>query len=302
MSTTTSTTTLPAPTITDAPLAEVGKHTPLNRLARILLYAILLLCASLFLAPFVWLITNSLKDSAHAFDANFIPTPIEWSNYVTIFNQVPLLQMARNSVIVAVLGVVSVVFSSSLIAYGLARLRFPGRNIVFLMVLGTMMLPGAVTLVPTYLIWKQLGLVNTLAPLWLGNIFGSSFYIFMLRQFFLGIPQDTIDAARVDGANFFGIYWWMMLPLARPALLTVVILEFQAKWNDFIGPLIYIQNPDLRTLPLGLQLFVQDAGYGQFHWELLFAASVLVTLPMVILFFVAQKQFIQGIATTGVKG
>ncbi len=297
-----STTTLSSRQVAETPLAEVGKHTPLNFIARLVLYVVLTLCAVLFFAPFVWLITNSLKDSAHAFDANFIPTPTAWSNYVTIFQQVPLFRMAVNSVYVAVMGVLAVVLSSSMIAYGLARLHFPGRNIVFLLVLGTMMLPGAVTLVPTYLIWKQLGLVNTLTPLWLGNIFGSSFYIFMLRQFFLGIPRDTIDAARVDGASFFGTFWWIMLPLSRPALLTVVILEFQAKWNDFMGPLIYVQNPDLRTLPLGLQLFVQDAGYGQFHWELLFAASVLVTLPMIILFFAAQKQFIQGIATTGLKG
>jgi len=152
------------------------------------------------------------------------------------------------------------------------------------------------------LIWKQLGLVNTLYPLWLGNLFGSSFYIFMLRQFFLNIPQDLIEAARVDGANYYRIYWQIMLPLVRPALLSVAIFEFQAKWNDVMTPLIYIQNPDLRMLPLGLQIFVQHLGYGQFRWELLFAASVLVTLPMILIFFLAQKQFIEGIATTGIKG
>jgi multiple sugar transport system permease protein len=157
-------------------------------------------------------------------------------------------------------------------------------------------------MVPVYLIWKQLGLVNTLYPLWLGNLFGSSFYIFMLRQFFLGIPQDLVEAARVDGANYYRIYWQIMLPLVRPALLAVAIFEFQAKWNDFMTPLIYIQNPNLRTLPLGLQIFVQHLGFGQFRWELLFAASVLVTLPMIIIFFLAQKQFIEGIATTGIKG
>ncbi len=291
-----------APIIEPQPLAEVGKHTPLNSIARLLLYAVLILCSFLFLAPFAWLISNSLKDASHAFDPNWIPRPIEWSNYARIFEEVPLLLMARNSIIVAFLGVVAVVISSSMIAYGLSRLHFPGRNLVFILVLGTMMLPGAVTMVPVYLIWKQLGLVNTFGPLWLGNLFGSSFYIFMLRQFFTGIPQDLIDAARVDGASYYGIYWRIMLPLSRSALLAVVIFEFQAKWNDFMGPLIYIQNPNLRTLPLGLQLFVEHMGYGQFHWELLFAASVLVTLPMIILFFVAQKQFIQGIATTGIKG
>jgi len=280
----------------------IGNSPMLYVVGRIVLYAALLLFTAFFILPFVWLISNSLKDAAHAFDANWLPQPIEWANYVRIFQEVPLLQMARNSLIVAVMGVLAVVLSSSMIAYSLARLQFPGSNLVFLAVLGTMLLPSAVTLVPVYLIWKQLGLVNMLYPLWLGNLFGSSFYIFMLRQFFLNIPQDLIEAARVDGANYYRIYWQIMLPLVRPALLSVAIFEFQAKWNDVMTPLIYIQNPDLRTLPLGLQIFVQHLGYGQFRWELLFAASVLVTLPMILIFFLAQKQFIEGIATTGIKG
>jgi multiple sugar transport system permease protein len=274
-----------------------------HRMGRVLLYLGLVIVTVLFIAPFAWLISNSLKDAAHAFDANWIPQPtIEWANYARIFQEVPLLLMARNSLIVSVLGVAAVVASSSMIAYGLSRLRFPGSNLLFLVVLGTMMLPGAATMVPVFLVWKNLGLVNTLYPLWLGNLFGSSFYIFMLRQFFLGIPQDLTEAARVDGASYYRIYWQIMLPLVTPALLAVAIFEFQAKWNDLMGPLLYIQNPELRTLPLGLQLFVQQLGYGQFRWELLFAASVVVTLPMIILFFLAQKQFIQGIATTGIKG
>jgi multiple sugar transport system permease protein len=271
-------------------------------LQRLLLYAALVAFAILFMSPFVWLISNSLKDAAHAFDENWIPQPVAWENYVRIFQEIPLLVMARNSVIVAVLGVLAVLLSSSMIAYGLARLNFPGSGVVFLAVLGTMMLPGAVTMVPVFLIWQRLGLVNTLYPLWLGNLFGSSFYIFMLRQFFLTLPQEIIDAGRVDGATYYRIFWQLLLPLVRPALLAVTIFEFQAKWNDFMGPLIYIQNPNLRTLPLGLQIFVQHLGYGQFRWELLFAASVLVTLPMVLLFLVAQRQFIEGIATTGIKG
>ncbi|MCC7450716.1 MAG: carbohydrate ABC transporter permease [Anaerolineae bacterium] len=283
-------------------LQPVPTFRGLHIIGRVLLYAGLVLFTILFIAPFGWLLSNSLKDSAHAFDTSVLPHPIAWENYVRIFEEVPLLQMAGNSLFVAVLGVAAVLVSSSMVAYALARLRFPGRNLVFLAVLGTMLLPAAVTMVPVYLIWKQVGLVGTLHPLWMGNLFGSTFYIFMLRQFFLNIPQDIIDAARVDGASYFRIYWNMMLPLARPALLTVAIFEFQAKWNDFMGPLIYIQKPELRTLPLGLQIFVQHQGFGQFHWELLFAASVAVTLPMIIIFFLAQKQFIQGIATTGLKG
>lgn len=274
----------------------------LHGAGRALLYAAIVGFTILFMAPFAWLISNSLKDAAHAFDERWIPEPVAWQNYVRIFEEVPLLLMARNSITVTALGVIAVVISSSMIAYGLARLRFPGSNLVFIAVLGTMLLPGAVTMVPVYLIWKNLGLVNTLFPLWLGNLFGSSFYIFMLRQFFLNIPQDLVEAARVDGASYYRIYWQIMLPLVRPALLTVAIFEFQAKWNDFMGPLIYIQRSELRTLPLGLQLFVQQQGFGQFRWELLFAASVLVTLPMIILFFLAQRHFIQGIATTGLKG
>src|SRR5215204_321829 len=258
-------------------------------LRRTLLYITVALLALAFITPFLWLLSNSLKDAAHAFDDQWIPRPPEWQNYVRVFQEAPFLLMARNSVIVAVLGVAAVVLSSSMVAFGLARLRFPGSNLVFLAVIGTMMLPGAVTMIPTFLIWKWLGLVNTLYPLWMGNLFGSSFYIFMLRQFFLGLPQELIDAGRVDGASFYRIFWQLMLPLVRPALLTVTVLEFQAKWNDFMGPLIYIQNPKLRTLPLGLQIFVQHLGFGQFRWELLFAASVLVTLPMLLIFFLAQK-------------
>lgn len=279
-----------------------AQHPIAYALLRVLLYALLIFFAFLFISPFLWLISNSLKTAAQAFDAHWIPQPIQWENYIRIFQEVPLLLMARNSIIVAGLGVLAVLISSSMIAYGLARLRFPGSNLVFLAVLGTMMLPGAVTMMPVYLIWKKLGLVNTLFPLWVGNLFGSSFYIFMLRQFFLTLPQEIIDAGRVDGASYYRIFWQLMLPLLRPVLLSVTIFEFQAKWNDFMGPLIYIQNPDLRTLPLGLQMFVQHLGYGQFRWELLFAASVLVTLPTVLLFLFAQRYFIEGIATTGLKG
>jgi multiple sugar transport system permease protein len=289
-----------------APLREpgsiVGEHPAHRRAERLLIYALLVGCTVLFITPFLWLISNSFKDAAQAFDRNWIPQPVAWQNYVRIFDAIPLLLMARNSVIVTVLGVLAVLLSSSMIAFALARLNFPGRRLVFLAVIGTMLLPGAVTMVPVYLVWKQLGLVNTLFPLWLGNLFGSSFYIFMLRQFFLSLPQETIDAARVDGASYYRIFWQVMLPLLRPALLTVAVLEFQARWNDFMGPLIYIQNPALRTLPVGLQLLVQDLGYGQFRWELLFAASVLVTLPMVLLYFSAQKHFVEGIATSGLKG
>jgi multiple sugar transport system permease protein len=282
---------------------------------RALIYAALLFFAAIFLFPFLWLVSNSLKDPLHIFDANLIPQPIVWQNYRTIFEETatmgtPLATMFMNSAIVSILGVAAVVVSSSLIAFALAKLRFPGANIVFFLVLMTMMLPGEVTIVPVYLIWRKVaelsgGLVGTgtLFPLWLGGIFGSSLYIFMLRQFFLGVPNELIEAARVDGASYFRIYWQVMLPLVRPALLAVAILEFQAKWNDFMGPLIYVSNkPENWTLPIGLFQLNQHFGFGQFRYELIFAAAVLMLLPTVILFFVAQKHFIRGLSAGAVKG
>jgi multiple sugar transport system permease protein len=282
---------------------------------RLLIYGALLFFAVIFVFPFLWLLSNSLKDPLHIFDANLIPQPLMTSNYVTIFEETatmgtPLATMFRNSIIVSVLGVAAVVISSSMIAFGIARLRFPGANVVFFLVLMTMMLPGEVTIVPVYLIWRKLadltgGLIgtNTLWPLWAGGIFGSSFYIFMLRQFFLGIPQELIDAARVDGASYLRIFWQIMLPLVRPALLAVAVLEFQAKWNDFMGPLIYVSNrADLWTLPIGMFQLQQHFGVGQFRYELMFAAAVLMLLPTVALFFVAQKQFIRGLSAGAVKG
>lgn len=279
------------------------QRSPKAFILRMLLYATLVFLTVLFVAPFVWLLSNSLKTAADAFNADWIPNPVEWRNYVRIFQAAPMFLMLRNSTVVAVLAVALVVASSSMIAYGLARLRFPGQNLLFLAVLGTMMLPGAVTMVPVYLIYKELGMVNTLWPLFFGNLFGSSFYIFLLRQFFLTIPEDLVEAARIDGANFYRIFLAIMIPLIQPAMLAVAIFEFQASWNNFLGPLIYIQRADLRTLPLGLQIFVQDLGTGgQMRWELLFAASVIMTLPTIVLFFFAQSAFVEGIATTGLKG
>ena len=282
---------------------------------RLLVYAALIFFAVVFLFPFLWLVSNSLKDPLHIFDANLIPQPVMWQNYRTIFEETqtmgtPLAAMIRNSVIVSVLGVGAVLISSSMIAFGLAKLKFPGANIVFFLVLMTMMLPAEVTIVPVYLIWRKVadvtgGLIGTgtLFPLWLGGLFGSSFYIFMLRQFFLGIPNELIEAARVDGASYFRIFWQIMLPLIRPALLAVAVLEFQAKWNDFMGPLIYVSNkPDLWTLPIGLFQLNQHFGFGQFRYELIFAAAVLMLLPSVALFFLAQKQFIKGLSAGAVKG
>ena len=267
---------------------------------RIGTYLLLVALSALFSIPFVWLVLTSLKPESEVFSPGWIPHPVATGNYIDVFRYAPVLTWLRNSLIVSVLAVASVLLSSALVAYAFARLRFPGRAQLFALVIGTYLLPGAATMVPTFLIWNRLHAVNTFFPLWAGNLFGSAFYIFLLRQFLLNIPQDLVEAARIDGASYFTIFWRIMLPLIKPALITVAIFEFVAKWNDFLTPLIYLNRQDLYTMSLGLaSLKVEN---GQTQWSLWMAASVILTLPMVLLFFLAQRFFIEGIATTGSKG
>ncbi len=273
----------------------------LKPLATGAIYLALAVLSVFFLMPFVWLVSTSLKSPGEIFGASWLPQRLMWSNYATVFADTDFLLWTRNSFTVAILGMVTVAYSSALIAYPFARMSFPLKRILFALVLATMMLPGAVTMVPTFLIWRKLGLVNTLYPLWASNLFGSAFYIFMLRQFFLTIPNDLKDAAMVDGASHFRTFRSVMLPLVTPALIAVMLFEFIAKWNDYITPLIYLNRADLYTLPLGLATFTQSQGF-QTRWDLWMASSVLMTLPILALFFVGQRFFIQGIATTGLKG
>lgn len=265
----------------------------------LVVYIILFALSALFTLPFLWLILTSLRPPDRVFDPGFFPREIHLQNYSDVFRYAEVGVWFRNSLIISVLAVISVVMSSSLIAYGFARLRFRGRNQLFGLVVATQLLPAAVTMVPSYLIWNQLGAVNTWWPLWAGNLFGSAFYIFMLRQFLISVPQELVEAARLDGASYFGIYWRVMLPLIKPSLVAVAVLEFQAKWNDFVGPLIYLNRKDLYPMALGLQSFKTEF---ETQWALLMAASVIFTIPMIALFFIFQRYFIEGIATTGSKG
>jgi multiple sugar transport system permease protein len=262
------------------------------------IYALLVGLSALFSVPFLWLILTSLRPPEEIFAPNLWPSRLAWDNYADVFRYAPVLRWLLNSLIVSLLAVATVVLSSSLVAYGFARLRFPGRKQLFALVLATQLLPGIVTMVPTYLIWNRLGAVNTWYPLFAGNLFGSAFYIFMLRQFLLTIPQELVEAARIDGASYFGIYRRIMLPLIAPALTWVAISEFMAKWNDFMGPLIYLNRPAMYTMALGLNSFKQEH---ETQWELLMAGSVVFTLPMILLFFAFQRYFIEGVATTGSK-
>jgi multiple sugar transport system permease protein len=270
-------------------------------ISQVVLYLALSVLAALFMFPFVWLVLTSLREPARVFAPGFFPDPWYPQNYADVFEVAPVARWLWNSFFVAGMAVIAVVLSSSLVAYGFARLRFRGRNQLFALVMATYLLPAMVTFIPTFLIWNELGAVNTTFPLWAGNLFGSAFYIFMLRQFFFTIPQDLVDAARVDGAGYLRIWWSIMLPLVKPALAVVAVFEFQAKWNDLLIPLIYLNDPDLYTMALGLSTLKSDVAT-ETNWALWMAASVILTIPMVVIFFLAQRHLVEGATTSGLKG
>jgi multiple sugar transport system permease protein len=276
---------------------------PRTRITRVLVVAALVVCTVVFVYPFVWLVSASLKPRSDVFDNRLIPETITFQNYVDIWREAPMGLWLLNTAIVTVLATLTVTLSSALVAWGFAHFRFRGRNLLFGLVLASMMVPGAVTMIPVYLIWDSLGQVGTLNPLWAGNLFGSAFYIFLLRQFFLGLPADVFEAARIDGANHWQVFWHLALPLTRPALVVVGLFEFQAAWTDLMRPLIYLRDSDTFTVPRGLKSLVDQFGFGgEMHWELLVTASVITTLPMILVFLLGQRQIIEGIATTGSKG
>lgn len=274
-----------------------------SRLWRILFIALLIGITIIFLLPFVWLVSASLKVRADVFNSEWIPNPVAWENYVRVWQAAPLFTWLKNSLIVGILAAVSVTISCAAVAFGFSYFKFRGRDTLFGLVLATMMLPGVVTMIPVFLVWQKLGMVNSQVPLWAGNLFGSAFYIFLLRQFYLGLPRELFEAARVDGASYFQMWRSIALPLTRTALIVVFIFEFKASWTDLLKPLIYLQNSALYTLPRGLKAILDQFGQGgEMEWEIVLAASVIVTLPMLIIFFLGQRYFIEGIATTGLKG
>lgn len=266
-------------------------------------FALLLFFTVLFFAPFVWLVSASLKTRADIFNRDIIPDPVAWENYVNVWTAAPMLTWLKNSVVVGLLAAVAVTLSCAAVAFGFSYFRFKGRDTLFGFVLATMMLPGVVTMIPVFLVWQRLGLVNTQFPLWASNLFGSAFYIFLVRQFYLSLPRELFEAARVDGANYFQMWSQIALPLTRTALIVVFIFEFKASWTNLLGPLIYLRSSDLFTLPLGLKTILDRFGQGgEMQWEIVMAASVVVTIPMIVIFFLGQRYFMDGIATTGLKG
>ncbi len=272
-----------------------------DTLRRAVATALLLIGAAIFLVPFVWMLSSSLKPDYQIFAIPpvLVPNPPRWENYVEALTYVPFARYAANTLLVSAVTIVGHLFSCTLAAYAFARLRAPGRDALFLLVLATMMLPYPVTMVPLYVLFKTLGWVNTFLPLTVPAFFGSPFYIFLLRQFFLTLPHELEDAARIDGASTLQIIRHIIVPLSTPALATVAIFTFQATWNDFLGPLIYLHNRDLYTVTLGLNFF--RATY-TVRWGYLMAASLATMLPVLVVFFLAQRLFIEGITLTGLKG
>ena len=284
----------------------VATTRPSSVASRVVFFILLFGATLIFVFPFVWLVSASLKTRQEVFNYELF-TSFHFENYARIFEIVPMASWIMNSTIIGLLAATTVTVSSAMVAFGFAYFRFPGRNLLFGLVLASMMLPGAVTMIPNFLISNALGQVNspTFAPLWAGNLFGSAFYIFLMRQFFMGLPRELFEAARVDGASYFRMFRSVAVPLTLPALIVVFIFELKASWTDLMKPLIFIKDLDLFTLPLGLKSLVdafnpQTGGQGEFH--LVMAASVIITLPMVIIFFLAQRYFVEGIATTGSKG
>jgi len=253
--------------------------------------------------PFLWLVSASLKPRSQVFDNALVPSELAPSNYVALWDAAPVLVWLVNSAVVGVAAALAVTVSSALVAFGFAVFRFPGRNVLFGLVLATMMLPGAVTMVPQYLLWNELGLASSQVPLWAQNLFGSAFYIFLLRQFFLSLPRDLFEAAMLDGASWWRIFRSVAAPLSVPALVIVFVFELRASWTDLVKPLIYLRDPQLFTIPRGLKAVVDQFGQGgEAQWEVVLAASVVTTVPMILLFLVAQRFFVEGIATTGRGG
>ena len=276
-------------------------HLKSSNLKRNIVPTILLLFFGVvFAAPFVWLVSTSFKtpENVFKFPPQWIPVPFEWQNYLEVFVRIPFLLYLRNTVIIAVVPVIGQIFSSSMVAYSFSKIPWEGSRYLFGIVLATMMLPFQVTMIPLYIVWSRLGLINSFAPLLIPSFFGSAYNIFLLRQFFNGIPDSLVHSARIDGSSEWGILFMIFMPLSRPALTTIGLFTFIAGWNNFMGPLIYFQDSKLFTLSLGLQTFMFEMNK---QWEVLMAASTLFTIPMIILFFIGQKQFIKGIVMTGFK-
>ena len=272
-----------------------------RRAYAITVYVLLGLGSLAFLFPLLWMVTTALKPDTQlfAYPPEWIPRPPIWSNFRDAIEYFPFWRYFWNSTVVTVLSVTGQVLSASIVAYGFAKLRWPGREVVFFFVLATLMIPNQVTMIPQFVIFTWLDWVDTLLPLFVPSFFGGgAFNVFLFRQYYRTIPREYNDAARIDGASEWRIYWQIILPQSKPVIATASIFAFLWTWNDFMGPVIYLHSPENFTLPIGLRAFQQQTGT---EWDLLMAASLIVMLPVIILFFALQRYFVQGMAMSGLN-
>lgn len=268
---------------------------------RVVIYVLLIFMSIVNLFPFYWLLRSSFmtKNEIFAQPMHWIPENLLIGNYKEALVRVPFARYFANSLFIVAINLVGKLLSSSLIAFGFARIDFKLKNFWFAIMIGTMMIPWSVLLIPQFIVWSKIGLYNTYWPLTLPAFFLDAFYVFMLRQFFQTLPLDYDEAARIDGAGYFRIYWRIVMPLSKPALMTVGVFTFMNTWNDFMGPLIYLKDSENYTVSLGLQQFI---GQYSTEWHLMMAAATVAVVPMIIVFFFAQRYFIEGMTFSGIKG
>ncbi len=268
---------------------------------RLFIYLILAAGALVILIPFAWTISTALKTPQQALKIPpvWIPDPVVWKNFADAWNAKPFATFYANSLIIAILNIVGQILSCSIVAYGFARIRFPGRDVLFLVVLSTLMIPFQILIIPRFVLFKNLGWLDSLLPLIVPHFFGGAFNIFLLRQYFMSIPFELDDAARIDGCGHWGIFWRIILPLSKPALGAVMVFEFLNSWDDFLGPLIYISKEANYTVALGLAAFRNDYFV---EWNLFMAAAAVAMAVPLVIFFIAQKYFIEGVQLTGAGG
>ena len=273
----------------------------MHLLLRSLLYFLLISVGVTMLLPLLWMISTSLKQPGEVFllPPKWLPDPPQWGNYAKLFEVLPFGRFLFNSLKISTLATLGALLSCSMAAFAFARMRFPGRNFLFAIILATLMIPYHVTLIPLFALYKNLNWLSTHLPLIVPYFFGTGFGIFLIRQFFLTIPQELMEAARIDGCSFIQIYYKIFLPLAKPALATLGIFTFLGSWNNLIGPLIVMNEVSTMTLTLGLTLLTTQSNG---RWELIQAGAVISVIPMILIFLVGQEHFIQGIARTGLKG
>lgn len=292
--------------------AQVQRQQFFTLIRKFIIYAVLTIGAIVVLVPFIWMISTSLKSRQQIFEPgiNFIPEPTLFENYTEVWTQLQSIRpemtfwrIMANTLFITILAMFGEIFSASIVAYGFARFKWRGSNFLFAIMLGTVMIPGIVTRIPRFLIWKELGLLDTYDPMtWPALLAWGPLYVFLFRQFYLGIPRELEEAAVIDGANVAQIYWYIMLPLIRPVMLAIAVLAFQGNWNNFQAPLIYLSSPDKFPLALSMQFFQESLSKEAPLWNLMMAMTTMMALPVLILYFFAQKQFIEGINVGAVKG